>query len=258
MSLEDFQLIGNETIDNSLISRDFLKICHQQAANLKASDQNVEFLVGENNNCHQIGNVCLQYELTIEKGVAVAANSVLVNGDAIRLVINAFAYCFREARLSTTGGSDIEHNKYIGKKPTIMRASTSKHGDLFSHFEKIDESETEIEITSLHHHLNSNHELAANKRKIKGYLPLEHIFRFCKTFKKITKQSGFHLTFKTADLQDIIYTTLGENIKVNFDKLFLFVPILLPDAQTQITFIDSIKDLSFDFWSTDRKTVDTQ
>ena len=66
---------------------------------------------------------------------------------------------------------------------------------------------------------------------------------------------------KTADLQDNIYTTLGDNITVNFDKLFLFVPITIPDAQTQIMFKDSSKDrfaLSFDSSSTDRKTLDTQ
>ena len=111
MSLEDFQLIHNEIIDNSIKKRDFLKIYHQQAANLNDSDQNNDFIFGENNNYHQIGKVYLQYELAIEKDVAVAANRVLVNGDAIRLVINAFAYCFNEAHLSTTGSIDIERNK---------------------------------------------------------------------------------------------------------------------------------------------------
>ena len=79
---------------------------------------------------------------------------------------------------------------------------------------------------------------------------------FVKLFKKITKQLGFYQTLKTADLQDIIYTTPGDNIKVNFDRLFLFVSKLLPDAQTQIMFNDSIKDsftLSFDSWITDEK-----
>ena len=75
------------------------------------SNQNIDFIFGENNNYHQIGNSYLQYEITIEKDVAVADNRVVVNGDAIRLKSNAFAYCFKEARLSTTGGSDIEHNK---------------------------------------------------------------------------------------------------------------------------------------------------
>ena len=84
---------------------------------------------------------------------------------------------------------------------------------------------------------------------------------FVKLLKKITKQLGFHITLKAADLQDIINTTLGDNIKVNFDELFLYIPIFISDAQTQIMFNDSIKNsftLSFDSWSTDRKTVDTQ
>ena len=51
------------------------------------------------NNYHQIGKAYLQYELTKEKDVAVAAIEVLVNGDAIRSANIAFAYCFREARL---------------------------------------------------------------------------------------------------------------------------------------------------------------
>ena len=54
MSLEDFQLIDNEPIDNSIIKRDFTKIYHQQGAQLNQSDQNVEFIFGENNNYHQI------------------------------------------------------------------------------------------------------------------------------------------------------------------------------------------------------------
>ena len=78
---------------------------------------------------------------------------------------------------------------------------------------------------------------------------------------KITKQLGFQLTLKTADLQHINFLTLGDNIKVNFDKLFLHVPIFNPAAETQTMFNDCIKNdftLSFDAWSTDRKTVDTQ
>ena len=66
---------------------------------------------------------------------------------------------------------------------------------------------------------------------------------------------------KTVDLQDIIYTTLGDDIKVNFNKVFLFVPIFIPDAQTQTMFNDSIRDsftLSFDHSTSDRETVDTQ
>ena len=107
-------------------------------------------------------------------------------GYAIRLENNAFADCFKEARLNTTGGSGIEHNKHVVS--TIMRALTSKHGGLLSHFDKIDKSEAEIENTTLHHHLINNHDRPASKGKIKGYVPLEHICGFCKNFKKITKQ----------------------------------------------------------------------
>ena len=165
MSLEELQLKVNELFDNSITERDFLKVYHQQGANLKDSDQNVEFIIGENNNYHQIGKAYLQNELKIEKDVAVAANRALINGDAIRLVKNAFAYCFKEARLSTTGGSDIEHNKYVGEVSTILRALTSKDGDLLAHFDKIDESESEIENTSLHHDLINNHDVDANNEK---------------------------------------------------------------------------------------------
>ena len=49
-----------------------------------------------------------------------------------------------------------------------------------------------------------NNHTDANKCKIKGYLYLEDIFGFCKTFKKVTKILRFHLTFKTNDLRNII------------------------------------------------------
>ena len=45
----------------------------------------------------------------------------------------------------------------------------------------------------------------ANEGKIKGYLYLEDIFGFGKSFEKVTKNLGFHLMLKTANLQDIIY-----------------------------------------------------
>ena len=98
-----------------------------------------------------------------------------------------------------------------------------------------------IENTSLHHHLINNHDVAANEGKIKVQLPLEHLFGFCKTSKRFTKQLEFPLIFKTDVLQDIIYTTVGDNNKVIFVTLFLFVPMFIPDAQTEIMFKDSSK-----------------
>ena len=146
------------------------------------------------------------------------------------------------------------------KVSTIIRALTSKDGDLLSHSDKNDESEAESENKTVEHHLINNLDPTANKSKIEGRLPLEHIFGFSSAFKRKTKHLGFHLTFKTADLQDIFYTTLGGDIKVNFANLSLCVPIIIFDAQTQIMFNDSNKKsftLSFSSWSTARKTVDT-
>ena len=111
-----------------------------------------------------------------------------------------------------------------------------KDGDLVFHFDKIEEAGTHIGNTSLKHLLINNHEIVANRGKIKCHLPLEHIFGFCKTHKKLTKQLGFHLTLKTADLQDMIYTTIVDDITVSIDKLFLNVQILIPDAETRMMF----------------------
>ena len=63
-----------------------------------------------------------------------------------------------------------------------MRALTSTDGDLISHFDKIDEIEVEFNNTLLKHLHVNNHDIAADKRKTKNLVPLEHIFGFCKTF----------------------------------------------------------------------------
>ena len=47
MCIEDFHLLDNESIDNSVIKRDYTKIYHQQGAQLNQSDQNIEFIFGE-------------------------------------------------------------------------------------------------------------------------------------------------------------------------------------------------------------------
>ena len=144
MSFKDFQLKDNKTFDNSILKRDFLKIYHQQGSNLNDFDQIIEIMFGEIINYHKFGNAYLQYEKKIEKNVANAADRVRVDADVNGLVNNAFAYCFKEARLSTTGGSDIEHKKYCGQVSTIMRALTNKDGDLLSRFDKNIETQAEI------------------------------------------------------------------------------------------------------------------
>ena len=96
-----------------------------------------------------------------EKHVAVAANRVLVDGDIIRFVNTTFAFCFKEARLNTQGGSDVEHNKSVGHFSTFVRGLTSVDRVLFSHIGEIDESQAEIVNTLLHHHPINNHDVAA-------------------------------------------------------------------------------------------------
>ena len=137
MSLEDFQLLDNEPFDNSIIKRDFLKVYHQQNAQLNQSDQNIEFIVGENNIYHQIVNGYLEFDITLRK----SDTTNFHRQDPIRLVINAFAFCFKEARLSTTLDSDVETNKFCGQVSTIMKVISNKDDDLLSQFGNINEND---------------------------------------------------------------------------------------------------------------------
>ena len=81
---------------------------------------------------------------------------------------------------------------------------------------------------------------------------------FVKHFKKITEGLGFHLTFKSANLQDIIYTTPATDSNVTLNNLYLFIPIFIPSPETQAFFNESIKNnytISYDSWTSDRKIV---
>ena len=120
-----------------------------------------------------------------------------------------------------------------------MRALTRKDRDLLSHFENMDETENGSNNTSLKQMFINNH-TEANGRKIEGYLPLEHVFGFCKTFNKITKNVGFHQTLKTNDVQDNIFTTIVGDVIVTINSLCLFVPVLIPITETQVMLIESI------------------
>ena len=102
---------------------------------------------------------------------------------------------------------EIEEVKFLGQVSTIIRAVTSKDGDLLSHFDNIDETEDGNKNTSLKEMPINNH-TKANRGKIKGHLPLEQTFDFCETFNKITKNLGFRFTFRTNDLQDILFTNV--------------------------------------------------
>ena len=264
MSLEDIQLLDNEPLDNSIIKRDFTKIYHRQGDQLNPSDQNIEFIFGENNNYHQIGNAYLEFNITVRKNDTTNFH----NDDPVRLVKNGFAFCFKEARLSTSLGSDIEINKFCGQVSTVMRAISNKDGDLLSQFDNIIGNDipvlnrladlpTQIQSTPHQKMLKNNH-IDANRGKIKGCLYLEDIFGFCKTFKKVTKNLGFHLQFKTNDLQDIIYTSMTDDINVTINNLYLYVPNLIPSVETQIMFNEATQNnykITYDEWFTERRII---
>ena len=172
-----------------------------------------------------------------------------------------FAYAFSIATFSTTRGEEFEQNKYVGHDPTIMRLSTSKDGDLSSYFGKIEGSQDGIKGSSLIKILIDNHEEVGKREKVKGQLPSEHFVRFCRTFEKITKNLGYHLNLKTADLPDLIYTTIGVDNNITIICLHLYVPILIPDPETQQEFFEPTKisfTLTHHSWTTERNTVDTR
>ena len=257
-------MLDNESFDNSIIKRDFTKIYHQQGAQLNQSDQNIEFIFGENNNYHQIGNGYLEFNITVRK----SDTSNFLIEDPIRLVNNGYAFCSKEARLSTTIGSDIEHNKFCGQVSTIMKVISNKDDDLLSQFGNINENDIPLlerladfppQIRSTPHQkmLIANH-LDANKGKIKGYLYLEDIFGFCQTFKKVTNNLGFFLMLKTADLQDIIDTPMADDINVTIISLYLYVPNIIPSVETQLMFNEATQNnykISSDEWFTEKRLI---
>ena len=98
----------------------------------------------------------------------------------------------------------------------------------------------------------------ANKGKIKGYLYLEDIFGFCKTFKKVTKNLGFILMLKTDDLQDNIYTSMADDINVTINSLYLYIPIIISNVETQLMFNEATQNnykTSFDEWFTEKRLI---
>ena len=103
-----------------------------------------------------------------------------------------------------------------------------------------------------------NNHFDANIGKIQGYFYVEDIFGFCKTFKEVTKNLGFHLSFKTNDLQDIIYTSMTDNINVTINNLYLYIPNLTPSVETQVMFNEATQNnykISYDEWFTERRFI---
>ena len=91
ISLEDFEFLENEPIDNSIFKRSFLEVYHHQGANPNDSNQNVESIFEENFKYDQVGNSHLELDKTVRN---LAAN--FDDNSEIRLVNCDFAYSFKK------------------------------------------------------------------------------------------------------------------------------------------------------------------
>ena len=149
-----------------------------------------------------------------------------------------------------------------------MKVLSNKDDDLLSQFGNFNENDIpllerladlppQIRSTPQQNMLLDNHH-DANKGKIKRYLYLEDIFGFCKTSKKVTKNLGFVITFKTTNLQDIIYTSMADGINVTINSLYLYIPNLIPSVETKLMFNEATQNnykISFDEWYTERRII---
>ena len=149
-----------------------------------------------------------------------------------------------------------------------MKVISNKIDDLLSQFGNINENDKPVletladlppQIRSTPHRkmLIDNH-IDAKKGRIKGYLYLEDIFGFCKTFEKVTKNLGFHLMFRTANLQDIINTSMADDIDVTINSLYLYIPSLIPLVETQLMFNEATQNnykITFDEYYTERRII---
>ena len=64
--------------------------------------------------------------------------------------------------------------------------------------------------------------------------------------------------FKTANLQDIIYTSMADDINVANNSLYLFVLNLIPSVETQLLIDGATQNnykISFDEWYTERRKI---
>ena len=144
-----------------------------------------------------------------------------------------------------------------------MKVISNKDGDLLYQFDNINENDIPLleRIANLpaqirdtpHQKVLINNHTDANKGKLKGYLCLEDIFGFCKSIEKVTKNLGFDLMFKTNDLQDIIYTSMADDIIVTINNLYLYIPTLIPSVETQLMFDETSQNnykISYDQYYT--------
>ena len=70
---------------------------------------------------------------------------------------------------------------------------------------------------------------------IRGNLPMENIFGFYNSFKKLTDRLGIELELRTLNRkQDILYKTLGDSdVNVTFNNNNLNIPTINPSPKTE-------------------------
>ena len=145
---------------------------------------------------------------------------------------------------------------------------SNKDGDLLSQFDNLNENGILIpeRLINLpyqngdipHQKMLINNHTNANKGEIKEYLHLEGIFGFCKSFKKVTENFGFHLMLKTNDLEHNIYSSVDDDINVTINILYLYIPNLIPSVETQLMFNEATRNtykIDFDEYYTERRIV---
>ena len=128
----------------------------------------MEFIFGENNNYHQIGNGYLEFDITVRKNDSTNFHY----DDPKGLINNAFAFCFEEARLSITLGSDIEHCKFCGQVSTFMRRRSKKDGDILCQFNNINENDFTVfeKLADLPAQILSRPHQRPNQKRLKFFL----------------------------------------------------------------------------------------
>ena len=77
-------------------------------------------------------------------------------------------------------------------------------------------------------------------------------------FKKVSKNLVFHVILKTADLQDILHTSMTDDINVTINNLYLFIPNLIPNVETQVMFNEATQNnykISYEEYFTERLVI---
>ena len=88
----------------------------------------------------QEGNGYLELEIETKK----VDRTFFTNVDDIRQFSNVLAYVFKDGRISTFSGRQVERNNFMGPICPVMRLLTHKDANLSSYFEKYDEREKEL------------------------------------------------------------------------------------------------------------------